>query len=141
MQDEMLSCRETRRQLASYLAGEPHPALAEHLTGCEACLEACMDEALRRPPDVPVSKGFQQRLLARIPESTPVEPPVYPWAHVVAACLFATLGAAVWWSGRLPQLLADVTDVMGSPLMLAAAIVVEIVLSLLWFWRVATERY
>ena len=33
MQDEMLSCRETRRQLASYLAGEPHPALAEHLTG------------------------------------------------------------------------------------------------------------
>ncbi len=140
MQDNVLSCGEARMQVAGYLDGEPCPALAAHLAQCEACLGACLEEALRRPLEVVVPTGFRQRVLARLPEVPPAEAPEYSLELAAAACLFAAFGAALWWSGEIPSIVAVLTEALGQPTILAAALAIETALSLYWLWRVSTEE-
>jgi len=135
----MLSCDEVRRQMSACPEGSPSPALAEHLSRCEPCLEAGLDAALARPPEVRVPEHFQQRVLARLPAAAPVEMPEYPWVPVAASILCAIFLAALWWSGDLARLLALLDDTVRRPVVLLAIGGVETALSLLWFWRVWSE--
>jgi hypothetical protein len=141
MHGEMLSCEEARRQMSGCSEGPPGPAVAEHLSRCEPCLEACLDAALARPAEVRVPEHFKQRVLARLPEAAPVEMPEYPWALVAASILYAIFLAALWWSGDLARLVALVDDAVRRPVVLLAIGGAETALSLLWFWQVWSEDY
>jgi hypothetical protein len=140
MQDEVLSCGEARLQIDSYLSGEPRSALTAHLAGCDACLEACLDAALRRPPGVRVPEHFREQMLARIPVTAPAEAPEYPWAQVVAATLFPVFGTALWWSGELRGMAAVVIAVLRNPAILAASAAIETAFLLLWLSLVFTAE-
>jgi hypothetical protein len=135
----MLSCDEARRQMSACADGPPGPALAEHLSRCEPCLDACLDAALARPAEVRVPDNFKQRVLARLPATAPVEMPEYPWLPVAASILCAIFLAGLWWSGDLARLLALLDDAVRRPAVLLAIGGVETALSLLWFWRVWSE--
>lgn len=141
MQGEMLSCDEARLLMSACPDGPPGPALAEHLSRCEPCLEACLDAALAHPPEVRVSDNFKQRVLARLPEAAPVEMPEYPWLPVAASILCAIFLAALWWSGDLARLVALLDDAVQRPVVLLAIGGVETVLSLLWFWQAWSEDH
>ncbi len=136
----MLSCDEARRQMSARPEDPPSPALAEHVSRCEPCLEACLDAALARPPKVRVPENFKQRLLARLPEAVPVEMPEYPWVPL-AAVLFAVFLVALWWSGDLARMVALVDDAVRRPVVLLAIGAAETALSLLWFWQVWSEDH
>jgi hypothetical protein len=141
MQSEMLSCEEARRQMSACPDGPPSAALVEHLSRCEPCLEACLDAALARPPEVRVPEHFKQRLLARLPDAAPAEMPEYPWLPVAASILCEIFLAALWWSGDLARLLALLDDAVRRPAVLLAIGAAETVLSLLWFWQVWSEDH
>ena len=138
MQDDALNCREARARMAGYLAGESCPAVAAHLTACEACLEDYLDAGLRRPTEVRVPDHFRSRVLARLPAGVRADAPEYPWALVAAAGVLAALGAGLWWSGELPAMATLLTDALLRPAVLIGAVGIETTLSLLWLWRVAT---
>ena len=137
----MLSCEEARRQMSARPDGPPGPALAEHLSRCEPCLEVCLDAALARPPEVRVPENFRQRLLARLPDATPAGMPEYPWMPVAASILCTIFLAALWWSGDLARLLALLDDAVRRPVVLLAIGAAETALSLLWFWQVWSEDH
>ncbi len=137
MQDGTLNCSEARGRMASYLAGEPCPEVADHLAACDACLEACLDAALRQPREVRVPEHFRNRVLARLPAAR-ADAPEYPWFLLAAAGALAALGAGLWWSGELPGITALMIDAMARPAILVGVLGIETALSLLWLWRVAT---
>lgn len=139
MQDEMLSCEEARRLMSACPDGPPGLSLAEHLSRCEPCLEACLDAALARPSEVRVPDNFKQRLLARLPDADAVEMPEYPWLPVAASILCTIFLAALWWSGDLARLVALLDDAVQRPVVLLAIGAAETALSLLWFWQVWSE--
>jgi hypothetical protein len=130
MPDRTLSCEAARALFARYAAGEPSPALARHLDECDACLEACMEEALRHPPAVPVPADFRERVLAAARREHDAAPlPGDLWVQVTAACLPAILGVALWWVDPNLQLLRQ-------PVVCATALGIETVLAFVWVWRV-----
>jgi hypothetical protein len=139
MQDQVLSCREARPQIAAYLDGESCPALAAHLNTCAACVEACLETALRRPPAVRVPEHFSNRLLARGPEIEPSEPREFRWA-VAGVILFVMFGVALWRTGVLFAEVQLTTEFLRRPIVLLAAGGIEIALSLLWLWRVLIDE-
>jgi hypothetical protein len=136
MRDDTLSCSEARLRMTGYLNGEPCAPLAAHLVECPACLEACMEAALRRPAEVRVPRHFREQVLARVPAAAPIEARDCSWVLVTAASLFAALGAGLLWSGALPDIGSVVIGALARPAVLAAAVGIETTLSLLWMWRV-----
>jgi hypothetical protein len=136
MQDDTLSCAQARPLVARYLAGEPCPELARHLEHCDACLDACLDQSLRRPADIPVPERFGARVLASLPAApAPVRTPLDLWPVVAAACLPALLGAALWWGGALPEVSAKVAQALLDPAVLLTAGAIEMAFALLWAVR------
>ncbi len=141
MQDGTLNCSEARARMASYLTGEPCPEVADHLAACDACLEACLDAALRQAREVRVPEHFRNRVLARLPTAR-ADAAEYPrgllGGLLAVAGALAALGAGLWWSGELLGITALVIDAMARPAILVGVLGIETALSLLWLWRVAT---
>jgi hypothetical protein len=128
MQDDPLSCDEARR------------FSAQHLEHCDACLDACLEDALRRPAGVVVPERFGQRVLASLPAVPP--PARTPWDlwPVAAACVPALLGAALWWSGTLPDISGTIPLALQHPAVLAAVGALEMAFALLWAVRVEASE-
>ncbi len=133
MQDAMLDCHAVRPRLAAYLEGaDRSPALAAHLAHCEVCLEACLEEALRRPAEAQIPGDFTAAVLR---EATPNGTrSVLPYAVAAACVLFIVLGITAVSTG-LPLEIARSLQQL-SPRSLISVLGAEAVLSLLWFWRV-----
>jgi hypothetical protein len=138
MQSDALNCIEARVRIGRYLAGEPCPEVAAHLAGCEACLDAYLDAALRQPQEVHVPGHFRSRLLARLPVDRRADEPEYSCALLSTAGMLVALGAGLWWSGDISGIAALLTDALMRPTILIGVGGIEAALSLLWLWRVAT---
>jgi len=134
MTDAIVDCRAVRLRVAAYLEGaDRSPALAAHLAHCEACLEACLEEAFRRPTEVQLPGDFTAAVLreAAAREGTRS---VLPYAVAAACVLFIVLGITAASSGLLLESARSLQQL--SPRWLILALGVEAALSLLWFWRV-----
>jgi hypothetical protein len=132
MPDITLNCAEARRQIQDYVAGEPCPGLAAHLSGCEECRQAYIESALREPPAVTVPPRFAAQVLAQLPPDQPER----SWAPVAAVILFALLGIVLWWRGDAPA----VAEAMLRWQVLIAMAALETCVALAWVWRVATRQ-
>lgn len=133
MQDTVLDCSAVRARLAAYLdGGESSPAVASHLTDCEACFEACLEEALRRPAEIRVPVDFTAVVLTEA--ATHGTRTVLPYAVAAACVLFMVLGFVAVSNGLAVELARSLQQL--SPRWLLSVLGVEAALSLLWFWRV-----
>jgi hypothetical protein len=139
MPGQVLNCDEARLQIAGYLEGSPCPALSEHLSRCEPCLEICVQASLQRPSDVRVPGNFGQRLLARLPEAPPAEIHERLWGALVAAIVAAMVAVALWRSGEISFIAAPVADALRRPAVLLAVGATETTPCLLWLWRIWRE--
>ncbi|MCC6860421.1 MAG: hypothetical protein IT158_17770 [Bryobacterales bacterium] len=107
-------------------------SLAEHLSGCDDCLEAMLEQSLGQPVPVRIPEGFARRVASQC-----AEPSVLPYAVAAACLLFAVLSAwllAGGWLAGVRSLLADPTR--WSAWLLAAGAVQTLALTA-WLWRVA----
>jgi hypothetical protein len=144
MQRSALTCEEARHRLEAYVdGGDAAPELAAHLAVCEACLAACVEASLRRPPEVRAPSGFAARTLAEARRRRLDQPParLFPYALAAAGVLFVVVGlqsvaggmAAGWL--REASLLA--ASILGRPELLLAVLGIEAAAALLWIWRVS----
>lgn len=132
MPDNTMNCADAGLQMRAYLAGEPCPALAAHLAGCDACRLACLETALRERPEVAVPPRFAALVMAQLPP----EEVERSWAPGAVPVLFALLGVMLWWRGDL----VDVGQALRRWEVLTALAALETVSVLAWAWRVATRH-
>jgi hypothetical protein len=132
MPDNTLNCADARRQISSYLAGEPCPSLTAHLSHCESCREACIASALSEAPAVTVPPRFAAQVIAQIP----VDRPERCWAPAAAVILFALLGVILWWRGEG----SAVAQTLLQWQTLAVIAVLETAIALVWALRATTRQ-
>lgn len=145
MSNGPLDCRQARERLEAYLDGaDSSPALAAHLSACESCLEAGLEAALRRAPEVRIPAGFSARLLSRLPAARyKAQPSVLPRVLVAACVLFVVWGVSALpityrWLEQLFALASRWAPALSVPLRaewLLSLLAVEAAASLLWIWR------
>jgi hypothetical protein len=98
-------------------------------------LEAELDDALRRAPEVQVPRNFRQRLMTQLPETAAAERPrlwQMPALAGLAALVLAAMLAALLQFGLFRWL--------AQPSMLLAVLAVESVIALVWLWRTVFSR-
>jgi hypothetical protein len=132
MPDNKLNCADARRQIPAYLTGEPCPSLAAHLSDCDDCRLACIENALHERPAVTVPPRFAAQVLALLP----ADPPERSWAPVAGVILFALLGVILWWRGDG----SAVAQALLRWQVLITMALLETGIALAWAWRVATRQ-
>ncbi|MBI3694544.1 MAG: hypothetical protein HY238_06855 [Acidobacteria bacterium] len=136
MPDGVLSCEQVKERIPAWLEGvDRSPGLEAHLASCEACLEASLEAALRKPVDATAPAGFAARTVARLPVNGGAPQSTLPWAVAAAGVVFVGLGALAVANGQI-EVLGRWLGKMQTPVLLAF-LGLEGVLCLLWFWRVA----
>ncbi len=135
MQDQVLSCREARSQIASYLNGGACPGLPAHLMTCDDCMESCLDAALATSAEVLIPEYFRDRLLSQATSAPLADPPEFRWG-MVAVGLFVTFAIGLCWTGEVHAVATSIVDSLRQPIVLIAVTALEIVVSILWLRRV-----
>lgn len=133
MQDGEIGCSEARARLGAYLAGGA-PEIGEHLTACDSCAEALVDEWLREPADAPVPSGFAARVSSRARECRLDSEDIVPVLVVAATVLFAAIGMYVLWTGTGTRWLGNVET---RRMIWLATGCIEAAVCSVFLWRVA----
>jgi hypothetical protein len=97
----------------------------------DARLEAELEAALRRAPEVHAPRNFQQRLMTRLPEMSTAEERQRRWQLPVLAVLVAVLLGAL----AVVAVQLGLAGWLAQPYMLLAVLVVESGIALVWLWR------
>jgi len=96
----------------------------------DTALDAGLDAALGRAPEVRIPPHFANRMMASLPP-TPADAPVRPWVlPAVSLAGGATLASLGWTAAALGW-----TQWFGHPSVLATVLGLEAVVSLAWVWR------
>lgn len=103
-------------------------------------LEACLEEALRKRPEIRVPPYFASRVLARLPATGTERHAAVPIAVVAACLLFAALGVLLVSSGEFSDVAGWLEAALRQPILLASIIAVEAVLSLAWLLGIAIKQ-
>lgn len=98
-------------------------------------IEAELDDALRRAPEVQVPRNFRQRLMTQLPEMPAANRPRMWQLPVLAAIVAIVLGTLVVLALQL-----GLARWLAQPSILLAAFVVESAMALVWLWRTVFSR-
>jgi len=129
MQGESLDCGSVRRYIAS---GSGGAHIAEHLAGCDECMNALLEQSLSQAGPVPIPSGFARRVASQCGE-----PSVLPYALAAACLLFAVLSAWLLASGGLAETRRLLADAARRDMLLLAVGAVQTLSLAAWLWRVA----
>jgi hypothetical protein len=139
MQDQVLSCRDARSQIAACLNGGVCPGLPEHLMTCDDCMESCIEAALATPTEVLIPEYFRDRLLSQVPTAALGDATEFRWG-MVAVGLLVTFAMGLWWTGEVHAVLTSIVDSLRRPIVLIGVTALEIVSSILWLRRVLIDE-